>query len=374
MRGCLLLVLTLFPLATFGQSATQDKTLRINQLQWIGTHNSYHAGFAPSEAALLQKLNPTAFEGLDYSHLPLDQQFDGGIRQIEIDVYSDEHGGRFSHPAITDMVASANLPSDPVLDPSHSMDLPGFKVMHVAGLDQRSTCQTFVTCLSTVKKWSQAHPTHLPIFILVETKYDKPDAKAQPYAIPTEPFTSATFDKLDAEILSIFKRDDIITPDRVRGSHQTLPEAIADHGWPTLQEARGKVIFLLDQANMTPVYTSGHPGLRGRIIFTNSKKDAPDAAFIEENDGTSSEINEFVKLGYLVRTRTDEPTKNARNNDGKRRDAAMATGAQFLSTDYPSFEPARWGGHYHVEFPGGLLTRCNPVIAPASCINNQLQP
>ena len=68
-------------------------------------------------------------------------------------------------------------------------------------------------------------------------------------------------------------------------------------------------------AHAGPVYTEGHPSLKGRLIFTNSEPGVPEAAFIEENDGTKEEIDDLVKQGYLVRTRTDEGTEQARTND-----------------------------------------------------------
>jgi hypothetical protein len=357
------------------QQAQQDKFVRINQIQVIGTHNSYHAGFAPSEAAFIQKQNPKAFEALDYSHPPLADQLSAGIRQLEIDVYADQKGGRFAHPAIDQYTAAAHLPADPPYDPNHEMDKPGFKVMHVVGIDQRSRCYTFVECLTDVRTWSNAHPDHLPLFLLIETKYDKPAASgapAQPWAVASEAFTPAVFDALDAEILSVFKPSEIITPDQVRGTHATLPEAIAEHGWPTLAEARGKVIFLMDQAPMTAIYTEGHPALKGRLLFTNATPGTPDAAFVEENSGTAEEIDAFVRKGYLVRTRTDEPTEDARQNRTTARDRALSSGAQMLSTDYPASEPARWEGHYHAELPGNAIARCNPVNRPAACKDSLL--
>ena len=362
----------LLPAASLAQSAQakQDARLRINHIQVIGTHNSYHAGFAQSEAAYMRKANPKAFESLEYSHPPLDQQLSSGIHQIEIDVYADAKGGRFAHPAITKMVADAHLPPDPALDPNHDFDKPGFKVMHVVGIDQRSSCKTFVVCLTTVRTWSQAHPSHLPIFILVETKYD---TALPAWGVPTEPFTPAVFDALDAEILSVFSAKEIITPDQVRGAHATLPEAIAADGWPTLAEARGKVVFLMDQFSMTPVYTEGHPALKGRLLFTNATPGTPDAAFVEENSGTRAEIDGLVRKGYIVRTRTDEPTQAARTNDTTMRERALSTGAQFLSTDYPPSEPARWAGHYHAGLPGDRTARCNPVSGPGDCDDSLLE-
>ncbi len=355
------------------ERATQDAAVRMNQIQVIGTHNSYHAGFAPSEAKLMQVKNPKAFDDLDYSHQPLPQQLSSGVRQIELDVYVDAKGGRFAHPAITRMVAAAHMPADPELDPGHLLDKPGLKVMHVVGIDQRSTCSTFVACLTAVKTWSQANPQHLPIFILVETKQDKPGEGIKPYAVATEPFTIAAFDALEAEILSVFSRAQIVTPDQVRGAHATLPDAVKANGWPTLHDARGKVVFLLDQASVTPVYTEGHPALRGRLAFTNAEPGSADAAFVEQNEGSPEAINQLVRQGYLVRTRTDEPTTMARTNDTRRRQVAMLSGAQMLSTDYPASEPARWPGHYQVALPDGEIARCNPVNKPASCVDDLLE-
>jgi hypothetical protein len=61
----------------------------MNQIQVIGTHNSYHAGLAPSEAKLMMAKNPKVYQALEYRHHPLDQQFSSGIRQIELDIFAD---------------------------------------------------------------------------------------------------------------------------------------------------------------------------------------------------------------------------------------------------------------------------------------------
>lgn len=181
-----------------------------------------------------------------------------------------------------------------------------------------------------------------------------------------ERFTGATFDALDAEIRTVFKEGEIITPDQVRGTHATLEEAALAGEWPTLAAARGKVMFLMDQRPVGPVYLEGHPSLRGRIIFTNAEPGQADAAFTEENEGSQEEIAALVRKGYLVRTRTDADTKQGRTNDTTRRDIALASGAQILSTDYPTSEPAQWTG-YSVSLPRGAVARCNPINAPANC-------
>ncbi|HEY1648549.1 MAG TPA: phosphatidylinositol-specific phospholipase C1-like protein [Terracidiphilus sp.] len=364
-RLCLLSFASAIAFSLLPISAQQNDSVHINQIQVIGTHNSYHAGFAPSAAQLWQTKNPQAFNGLDYKHHPLDQQFDSGVRQIELDVFADSKGGLYAHPLGPSLVAEAHLPADPEFDPDGVMAKPGFKVMHMQDIDYRSICQPFTACLQQVRTWSHAHPRHIPIFILVETKQQAP---RHPYqVIQPEAFTPAIFDALDAEIRSVFPPDELITPDDVRGHYETLNQAVLAGNWPTLKKARGKIIFLMDQRPMGPIYLASHPSLRGRVLFTNAEPGEPDAAFIERNDGPASDITELVGKGYLVRTRTDADTKEARTDDTSRRDAMESSGAQILSTDYPVNEPARWPGHFVVTLPNDAIARCNPVNAPATC-------
>ena len=344
--------------------------IRINQIQVIGSHNSYHAGLTPGVKAVLSEKNPKAARSLDYSHPPLTVQLDHGVRQLEIDIYADKQGGRYAHLVADEMIAKAGLSADAPYDPQHEMNQPGFKVMHVAGIDQRSTCAMFTKCLREVQAWSTAHPRHVPIFLLIEAKQEKPALPGVPEA---EPFTPAVFDDLDAEIRSVFSPAELITPDGLRRSSATLPEAIAKHGWPTLESTRGKVVFLLDNRVLTPVYSQGHPALRGRVLFTNSPAGTPESAFTELNDGTAAEINAAVKQGMLVRSRTDEGTEAARTNDTARRDLVLQSGAQLVSTDYPPGEMSQWS-EYVVALPGHAVARCNPVNARNVCTGAAFEP
>lgn len=346
-----------------GGSAQTDADLRINQIQIIGTHNSYHSGFAPSAAKIWQQQNPKVFAALEYRHPSLTAQLDGGVRQMELDIFADTKGGLYAHPYGETLIAKAGLPADPPFDPQHLMEKPGFKVMHVQDVDYRSNCQPFTACLAEVRAWSKAHPGHLPIFLLIETKEGALPVKFP--SVTPEPFTPAAFDALDREISSVFPAEEMVTPDDVRGSYHTLNQAVLAGQWPTLQQARGKVVFLMDQQDVGPLYLKGHPSLRGRILFTNARPGTPDAAFMEQNDAAPPAINALVRQGYLIRTRSDSDTVQARNNDTTRRDAVLASGAQIISTDYPASEPAASG--YKVELPGNAVARCNPVLKPAHC-------
>ena len=346
------------PLALLALLAPAAEPVRLNQIQVIGTHNSYHAGLTEPGKAMLRARNPAAVDGLDYSHPSLTRQLDAGARQVELDVFADAQGGRYAKPL------AAAAPGAPPFDTQGLMRLPGFKVLHVQDLDYVSTCQPFAGCLRELRAWSRAHPRHAPLFVLVETKAGK-IASDPPLTVP-EPIDRAALDRLDAEIRSVFPAAELVTPDDVRGRQDTLEAAVLAGGWPTLEVARGKIVFLLDQRTNGPAYLEGHPALRGRVAFTNAEPGRPDAAFVERNEGSAEEIADLVRRGYLVRTRADADTRQGRTGDTSRRDTALRSGAQLVSTDYPAAEPARWTG-YSVSLPGGVAARCNPVNAPATC-------
>ncbi len=352
-------------------TAAQDKVVHLNQIQVIGSHNSYNLGFAPSEEKYARSRNPKSYEGLEYHHASLTAQLNGGVRQLEIDIVQDPKGGRFAHPRIVELTKEAGLPADPDFDPNHEMEKPGFKVVHIPDLNQRSSCLLFTDCLREIRTWSKAHPEHVPLFLLIETKHGR--TTSIPNSVEAEPFTTETFDALDKEIRSVFSDDEMVLPDQVRGKYPTLDAAVRAGNWPTLAQSRGKVIFLMDQKNAGPAYTAGHPLLQGRVLFTNSDPGKPDAAFVEENEGTPQVIDQLIREGYIVRARADENTAAARTNDTTRRDELLHSGAQMISTDYPLSEPSKWTG-YSVGFANGLPARCNIINAPRGCRDDLLEP
>ena len=350
-------------------------SVAMNEVQVLGSHNSYHLRPPDQVLAGIAALQSQEIaDELDYQHRPLTEQLDDfGIRQFEIDVYADPEGGRFAQRPAAEVVGLPVESGEPALDE------PGFKVLHQVDVDFGSTCPSFVGCLTEISDWSAANPDHEPIMIMVEAKQES-ITDATGGAVNSETlgvqltevlaFDRALFDDLEAEILSVFDEDEVITPDDIRGDAATLEEAVLAGGaWPTLDAAAGKVLFsLVDTGTTRDVYVGDAAGLEGRLLFTSSEEGRPDAAFIRVDDPLTEgeRIRSLVEAGYLIRTRTDVPGIDAPAGDTTRRDAAIASGAQYLSTDYYVAEPLL-DSDYVVDLPGDGAARCNPVNAPDDC-------
>lgn len=335
---------------------------RLNNLQYLGTHNSYHIAPRDELFTVLLSFIADVAPTLAYTHVPLTEQFRSqGIRQIELDIFHDPEGGLYAERKeriLFDEDPASGIPA---------LDEPGLKVLHVQEIDYETTCYTFVACLQEVKAWSDANAGHLPIMVLVEAKDEEiPDPVNLGFTVPL-PFDKEALDTIDAEIRSVFPDEQLILPDDVRGDAVTLELAILEQGWPSLSEARGRIIFALDNGGeKRDTYIEGHTSLEGRVMFTDSPPGTPEAAFMKRNDPLSEpgRIEELVAQGYLVRTRADADTQQARDNDPARREAALASGAHYISTDYPVPNPEF--SSYRVAIPGDGIARCNPVL-PGNC-------
>ncbi|PKP92991.1 MAG: hypothetical protein CVT77_07070 [Alphaproteobacteria bacterium HGW-Alphaproteobacteria-16] len=342
-------------------SAWIERNLRLNDLVVVGTHNSYKTDIPANIMALIRAADPRRADAIDYQHLPLSQQLDAGIRQLEIDVYADPEGGRFLDPAILRLTETE-------LDAERKAALsePGFKVMHIQDIDVFSSCSTLKACLGIVRRWSVANRHHVPILIMVNAKTG-PSPLAD--GVAALPFDTATFADLDREIRLVFPADALIAPDDVQGRYPNLREAVLDGAWPTLGQARGKVLFALDEGpEKIAAYLGGRSSLEGRVFFLNADETSPLAAYMTINDPVrdAARIRSAVARGFIVRTRADADTLEARANDRRRWAAALESGAQFISTDYYWAEP-RLGNDYRIRLPGDVAAQCNPVRTVSRC-------
>lgn len=305
-----------------------DDVLRMNQLQTKGTHNSYHT---PTDDAKM-------IFALDYTHAPLGVQFASqGVRQIELDIH-------------------------------RSLAKGVLEVYHLYLVDEGTSCRLFTDCLAAIKQWSDKNPAHHPIFIQIEPKDTPVDTTdAEDY-----------FNLMESEVLSVFPRKRVIAPDDVRGGHANVRDALATDGWPTLGASRGKIVFFIDDSSkVRDYYTHGGKDLDGRLMFVDAEPTDPFAGILLANDpiGGAQRIADSLAAGLLVRTRADGDNQEPFAGDTTKREAAFASGAQFVSTDYPVVVPGvpMTGDPYVVEIPGGMPSRCNPITAPMECAATDIE-
>lgn len=278
-------------------------TLRMNHIQVRGTHNSYHIA---RERTIPQ---------WEYTHEPLAVQLGRqGVRQFELDIHW--------HP-----------------------EVGGYRVYHLRGIDNRSTCDLFVDCLAEIDRWLRLNPEAGPVMVLVEPKDDVDEHLVVDY-LP----------ELDAEVRAAMAPWRLLEPDEVRGEHPDLRTAVLADGWPSLHAARGQAYFvLLDTGETRDAYVADDPTLAGRVFFAppdDEDFEAPYAAVylrdgaVADAEGTRALAGE----GFIVRTRADDAATLA---------VAIESGAHAFSTDYPD----------ELTFEGGAALRCNPVSAPVECVD-----
>jgi Phosphoinositide phospholipase C, Ca2+-dependent len=346
--------------------------VRINQLQYMGAHNAYHRELSDAEKAVQRSLDPGA-ANLFYSHAPIPQQLAGqNIRGLELDLFPDPDGGLYAHPLIRKLTGQG-----PLTDPD--MAKPGIKVMHIADFDYNTTCSTLVRCLQQVKTWSDANPRHAPVVVQLELKQSDPRIVAAG-GVQSPPWDAANLDRIDAEIRSVFGERDLLSPDDVRRSGLTLEQSVLRKGWPSVEQARGQVLFFFDNGGpgaIRDTYRAGRPNLEGRAVFTRGPEGEPDAAVTMVNDprgANTAEIQRLVRKGYLVRTRSDEPMSTVLNNEFSRVGIALGSGAQLVTTDFPVAGMAsRYDRDFVAQLPGDRAVRCNPVAAPKVCRDRALE-
>lgn len=313
-----------------------DNVLRVNDVQVLGTHNSYH--LRPDRA-----MQPD--DASNYAHPPLDEQLDSGIRSLEIDVQNG----------------------------------PDFPVYHSIIVDQSSNCPTFAACLDTIAQWSSENPGHVPITVFVELKELPTNGNATLQQLIDNfvqqnhlaPWDAATLDRLDVVVRAAFAKQ-LITPDEVRGKHSTLRAAIMSSGWPTLGKTRGGVMVIFNSALQRPTYLAGKPSLQGRSMFvieTNAAQ--PSAAFVSVAMPDAARITKLLDQNMMIRTLADADGVEARANDLTRATNAIQSGAQVVATDYPIADPTV--GPYIVKLPTTAVARCDPVTAPRRCRDSDVE-
>jgi len=329
-RLSLLCVVLMLPLTAISQAAFPG-ALRLNDIQILGSHNSYKLAMPAVNFLALSVARAEIAATLEYSHLLLPEQLNLGIRKLELDIYFDPDGSLF-----------------PDRGPGSQ-----FPVLHVQNLDDRSNCESLVHCLTLLRTWSEQHPRHVPVFVSFNAK----DAAIEwPGAVTPLPFGEDAWQAMDYELRAVLGGK-LITPAEVFASGEL--------DWPLLDAARGRFIAVLDESgDKRRSYVSDW---RSRAMFANLPEGEPGAAIMIINDPIEdfADIQRLVQAGFIVRTRADADTREARTGDTRRRDRAFESGAQLISTDY--YLPAEhFNSDYVVRI--GAPARCNPLRLSVSCV------
>jgi hypothetical protein len=351
---------------------TEQNKLKINQIQLLGSHNSYHIRMDDALLSFLKGISgilPKDLDasGLDYTHETIEDQLEKyNIRSFEIDIYNDPEGGRFSKRKGNLLIGKS------VFSFVAELREPGLKVMHIPDIDFETHCYTFKSFLNKLKNFSAKNPNHVPIVVLIEPKVQTVGDVLGPLGFAKAlPFGKPEMDNIDAEIKAVYGADlkGVITPDMVRGDYATLEEAVLAGNWPTLGESRGKVLFQMI-GKFQETYADGYPSLSGRVMFASFRPGRPEAAFtqFEGMPGDEAAAKDAVAKGYMVRTRSDSPDNENRSGSYVRWNAALASGSQIISTDYyrpdPRYKTNPAFKDYAVAFPGNVPAIINPVSAP----------
>lgn len=281
--------------AEFTNFDIYDSNIKLNDIKILASHNSYKKYGTPLGKFLI-KLGSTKEEadGLKYGYKNFTDQFEAGIRSMEIDL---------------------------------RLRKTEFMLTHVPLVDNSSVAPLFSLALDEIVLFSEHNPNHVPLIILVEIKDD--------WMILDHALQNIGSDQL--EYLNVLLKDKLgdllFTPNDMLENGKTLNETVQTTGWPSLSSLLGKVIFVLHPGNFTQTYYEIDSTLDSLPMFLGIYPDQITksyASFIVHNDPNIAAISQLVSQGYIVRTRIEADLDYNQANY----DAALASGAQILSSDY----------------------------------------
>jgi hypothetical protein len=280
----------------FSNFDLSDQTIRLNEIQVLATHNSYKkigSGLGKFFIGLGDSFDEA--NALKYGYDSLTDQFNVGVRSIELDV-------RYRKGT--------------------------FEVTHVPLVDNSSTTPNLALAIEEIKLWSDNNPNHIPISVLVEIKHDW-----MMLDLELKEITEVELLLLD-QLISNTLGTKLLSPKDVIGSSSTLKAAITENGWPLLKNTLGKVIFILHPGRYTDTYVEMDSDFNSMAMFpaaSNSEIDNTYTSFIVHNDPNVEIIKGLVSQNFIVRTGLD----GRLTPDAEQFNNAIASGAQILTSDFP---------------------------------------
>lgn len=266
--------------------------LLLNNIRFLATHNSYRRRSGFLQLAVLELFEPGESSALDYSHPDYYTQLGLGVRSFELDLRRYRDGS--------------------------------IKSIHVPLVDNRGHSPDFEKALEEMLLWSKRHPQHVPIIVIMEIKQDwrflDPALKR---------WTAEGLLQVD-RIISQHVGERLLKPSDMKKNATNLRDSIVRYGWPELGDCRGKFIFVYHESD-APCFNADYLDSPERVSFYMSAPDSPEASFMLRNDPDGKDIGELIDEGFIVRTRADAECLLTE----ERKDAAIASGAQIVSTDFP---------------------------------------
>lgn len=331
-------VLTLFLLGAF-QILGQSNGEPLNEYRVLASHNSYKLKPDPRVSKFLYKIKNKLGEEndpiqLEYAHESLSIQLDSfNVRGFELDVYADPKGGKYYRRRINGFVRGKRKRSK-----IPALKEPGFKIIHISDVDYETNYYTLESALKEIADWSKNNPDHSPVYINIEAKGSGMGNESGLLRIlgfkKAIVYDSTIYDQLNNELLTFIPSEQLVTPKEFQGDFSSIRERIDSIGWPSIEEYKGKLFFILE-GNRSDWYAAQVNAGADLPMFVYGGTEDPMTLFVRRNQpiGNEEEIKELSK-DFIVRTRTDAGTLEARENDQSRKEAAIRSGAQIVSTDY----------------------------------------
>lgn len=296
------------------------KGIKFNELRYTATHNSYETPNLDEVKQLYANLSELTF-GLisaktgDFSCPTLTDQLSAGIYSLELDIEVSDQNGNIT-----------------------------FTCMHAPRIQMNTSCYNLELGMKEIKMWSDNNPGHLPITVIIEPK---------DFFIPMENLKSLNITYAQ-QLDSMLRRtlgSTLFTPADMMRDYKSLGAMRRADDWCKVSDMLGKVLILMHECNTTEKYIDLDESLKSQAMFPmlregDLKRDCASFIILNDPERFLQIFDEAINTQKLiVRTTAD----SFGSISEKRRELALNSGAQIVSTDYP-VKLTTTQGDYTVSF------------------------
>lgn len=315
--------------------ATNAQEVPLSKIQVIGSHNSYKKAIDKQLYDHLLQQDPSVMT-LYYEHPSIETQLDLGLRNLEIDIWKDTQGSKYANPQ------GQQIASKP-FEWSKEMAEPGYKVFHMPDVDYETHQPIFVKQLKSLKQWSKENPNHETVFITLELKQEDKDDSSK--------YSLSDIKHINDIIAKELTSEHLITPKELKRTAKNIQ-------WPSIDQSRGKFVWIIDNTDYRlDLFDS--IDIEDLAVFLNVPYEHAKSGCMILNNPYDTNIPLYVDKGVIIRTRADDSTKQARNNDYSTFEQAKKSKAQIITTDY--YIPSKlFPSTYKVIFDNDTYVRVQP--------------